>query len=768
MTVALAVPPTLPTSLVEPTKPSRSAKSSKRSKPTKEIDYSGLELFKQGTMSLIRFAFWLKEQHQELRSSQFKTLLQAAGILTREATKFRKVAQNAEGFSPEDLAWLGTMMFTLTPPKFKELWVALKEEGRLTQDVVDAKKKELFPRKKASSTKDHTSLWKRSPDGVNRVLQIPPVHDQELGVRFHSFIDEHQVNHEQAIKKLLDNYAAPQQAPSSLSIAQSTLGVEANASGRTTLNADEPEAILVESDIPAAEIFVPPVSVQEQPADAPSFALSPVEDEQTRAQAELAAYMEEQSNATAPEPKNIVYYSTLNSANTEVESIVTNQQEILSPAPSVAPLVAEDTNQQLNIDTNSVTNTPDLPTLQTENPLYVVNGTNDCWEGEVVTIQKTSNSHYQVSRVNGIEWNNINPKHLTPISQDQAQILMNEPALAQRVFDEFGLAVGDTVEFVASEAVEENSVSLLRQQKLSGKISRLTLLGAFIDEGVPGQSWFPYDRLKKVSLKTDTASFTLERQEQLKQERNQKELIATAKIIKQCDREIVLAKEHLRNQPLDDRQYAHTIHKIDINTTRRSQQLERITNFAQSNDIWLDLEALKENRLVLELGGEDAITDYLPLPWVQSEPTEPVSEPNPEPEDTSLYESLRHAQNWEQITQLTGRNPKVLALAVSNWSPQEKQKLIDYAVLYLESHPNVIFDHELDWLPLASVQKVYSAITFRVSDNSEGIGKSKWIEGCRFVNIEDYGKVDEVWRFLTVDNQEIYAVGRKDIKVEVF
>ncbi|MBW4628252.1 MAG: hypothetical protein KME49_22750 [Brasilonema octagenarum HA4186-MV1] len=721
------------------------------------------------SLYLAQFAFWLNEEYQALLPNQFKTLLQAGGILTREATKLRKLAQNTKGFSPEDLAELGPMMLSLVAPKFLELWVALADEGRLTQDVVEAKKKELYPSKKRSSTKDQSSLWRRSRDGVNRVFQIPQVHNQELGVRLHEVIDKHHGKHEQAIETLLNSYDVQQQVPSSpLSITQSTLGDKAIASGRTTLNADELAVTLVESDIPSAAIAIPAVQVEKQALTASSPALSPIEDEQTRAQAELEAYMEEQSNAIALEPKNIVYSSTVNSANTEVESIVTNYQENPSPAPSVEPSVVADTNQQPNTDTISVTNIPDLPTLQTENPLYVVIGTNDCWDGVVVTIQQTSDSHYQVSRVNGIEWNNINPKHLTPISQDQAQILMNEPALAQRVFDEFGLAVGDTVEFVTSEAVEENSVSLLRQQKLSGKISRLTLLGAFIDEGVPGQSWFPYDRLKKVSLKTDTASFTLERQEQLKQERNQKELIATAKIIKQCDREIVLAKEHLRNQPLDDRQYAHTIHKIDINTTRRSQQLERITNFAHSNDIWLDLEALKENRLVLEPGGEDAIADYLPLPWVQSEPTEPVSEPNPEPEDTSLYESLRQAQNWEQITQLTGRNALVLALAVSNWSPQEKQKLIDYAVLYLESHPNAIFDHELDWLPLASVQKVYSAITFRVRDNSEGIGKSKWIEGCRFVDIEDYGKVDEIWRFLTVDNQQIYAVGRKDIEVEIF
>lgn len=758
MTATLTVPPTPPASLAEPSKSSRSTKSSKRSKPTKEIDYSGLEYFKQASMFLALFAFWIKEQHQELRPSQFKTLLQAGGILPREATKFRKLAQNAEGFMPEDLAWLGTMMFSLTAPRYKEFWEALKDEGRLTQDIVDAKKKESFPRKKASSTKDHSSLWRRSRDGVNRVLQIPPVHDQEIGVRFHRIIDEYQVNHEQAIKALLDSHDAQQQVSSPIS--ESTLEVETVA--------DEPEKILPKSDISAAETVVASVLVEEQTADAPSPALSTIEDEQTRAQAELSAYMEAQSNAIAPEPQNIVSSSSVDSNNTEVEAIVNKQGESLNTAPAIEPSVEEDNKLQPSIDDTSALNTSPLPCTQTEKPLYKIVGTGDRTEGEVVTIDQAGELYHLVSSNKGSDWTNVKSQFLTPISHKEAQILMDEATLAQRVLSEFGLAVGDLVEFSVSEAVQVDSRSQLIQTTLQGKVSRITQLGAFIDEGVPGQSWFAFNRLKKVPSKDNTSSFIHKRQEQLAHERRLKEIIETAKIIKNCSREIERFAQLTRHNPLNDRDYEHAIHNIDINTNRRSQQLERIINFAQSNNIWLDQEALKDNRLILEPNGEDAIADYLPLPWVQSEPTEPVSEPNPEPEDTSLYESLRQAENWEQITQLTGRNPKVLALAVSNWSPQEKQKLINYAVLYLESHPNAISEHELDWLPLASVQKVYSAITFRVRDNSEGIGKSKWIEGCRFVDIEDYGKVDEIWTFLTVDNQEIYAVGREDIEVEIF
>ncbi|MEC4817856.1 MAG: hypothetical protein SAK29_31985 [Scytonema sp. PMC 1069.18] len=149
----------------------------------------GFEFFESASVDDVKFAFWLKKQKELLKPKQFKELLQERGILRPEANKFLKLAENAKDFDPEDLAGLGPMMFSLTAPKYKPLWEALQDIGPLTQEVVNTRKKELFPTKKASKS-DPPSIWRQKPGGGERYCQIPPIHDQDIGVKLQGMMDE--------------------------------------------------------------------------------------------------------------------------------------------------------------------------------------------------------------------------------------------------------------------------------------------------------------------------------------------------------------------------------------------------------------------------------------------------------------------------------------------------------------------------------------------------------------------------------------------------
>ena len=166
---------------------------------------TGFTLFEQASVANAKFAFWLKEQQKSMKPKAFRELLQGQGMLRREANKFIKLAENAQHFDSEDLAGLGPMMFSLTAPRYKTLWQAMQDEGTLTQDVVDALKKELYPAKKASKS-DTASIWREPPGGGTRYCQLPPIHDQETGVKLEQIITSLNVTPQETVKIIVACY----------------------------------------------------------------------------------------------------------------------------------------------------------------------------------------------------------------------------------------------------------------------------------------------------------------------------------------------------------------------------------------------------------------------------------------------------------------------------------------------------------------------------------------------------------------------------------
>ena len=209
--------------------------------------------------------------------------------------------------------------------------------------------------------------------------------------------------------------------------------------------------------------------------------------------------------------------------------------------------------------------------------LYKVVGTGDQWSGEVVKIDKLGVIYHQISLLDGsTEWTNIKHKCLTPISSIEAAILQDRTKLAHTVLGEFGFSVGDAVDWIVQDG-----------HSLKGTISKLTKLGAFVDEGCPGHTWVEYERLNKIPVEEQKAAVLVDRQEQLARERAKEEITKTAKLIKQSNREIALSEEYLRQQSRYGDDLTRAQDKIATNVNRRFQQIARVIDYAQLNGIWL-------------------------------------------------------------------------------------------------------------------------------------------------------------------------------------
>ena len=307
--------------------------------------------------------------------------------------------------------------------------------------------------------------------------------------------------------------------------------------------------------------------------------------------------------------------------------------------------------------------------------IYRVVGTGDRWEAEVVKIDERGDVNHRISPLNGgPEWTHINPQYLVAVSSEEAA-MQNEAVLAEK----FGFSAGEVVEWRADDFT------------LKGKITRLTQLGAFIDEGYPGLAWIEYKYLKKVeSIETncigdkstiDTSQTTkdssvvlVKRQEEFVRNRVREEILATAKIIKQCSEEIILTEEYIRQKPRSGDDLARANTTIATNTNRRFQQMTRLTEYAHQNSIWLDVQALEENRLVFEsdspdmsADGDDCVhvSEYLSVvkneqptePQTELQKTEPIVELLPPINYAELSESLKKARRWK-------RSPLLLVAAL--------------------------------------------------------------------------------------------------------
>ncbi|MDF5729247.1 MAG: hypothetical protein PUP92_14800, partial [Rhizonema sp. PD38] len=179
------------------------------------------------------------------------------------------------------------------------------------------------------------------------------------------------------------------------------------------------------------------------------------------------------SENTTPTEANTVGLSNLHFLACSLVSFGNGETEVDSP--SKRPLTSEAS-----------------PTPQ--QTLYLVGKTKNDWEGEVVQLITAGPVYHHVSRLESEEWTLVLHAYLQEISFEEA--VAAQATLSEEIFADYGLRLGDTVQWKIENVT------------LTGTISRLTKLGAFIDEGQPGLAWIEYHRIQKVqsvaSLNSET------------------------------------------------------------------------------------------------------------------------------------------------------------------------------------------------------------------------------------------------------------------------
>ncbi len=168
---------------------------------------TGFGLYEAANVNNILFGRWLKQQEESLSKKGFRELLKGYGMLRREATKLIKVAKATASYEASDLAKLGTMVFSLAEPKYQALWDEMQDHCDLTQEIVSALKKEMFPSKKRGKN-EPVSVWRQPPGGGTLYCQIPPIHDQETGVKLERIVLKEGVTPQHIVTEALECYQA--------------------------------------------------------------------------------------------------------------------------------------------------------------------------------------------------------------------------------------------------------------------------------------------------------------------------------------------------------------------------------------------------------------------------------------------------------------------------------------------------------------------------------------------------------------------------------
>ena len=138
------------------------------------------------------------------------------------------------------------------------------------------------------------------------------------------------------------------------------------------------------------------------------------------------------------------------------------------------------------------------------------------------------------------------------------------------------------------------------------------------------------------------------------------------------------------------------------------------------------------------------------------------------PDNAELSESMKKAQNWETITELVNTDASILTNAVNNWSPDQKEILINHVVTYLEKNKRAIFCRELDWMPIQFLKEVFFKLSFKVHDICEGLA-APWHDSCKFVDVTNFGNDDdEAWKFVNASETQIKVWSRDDFEVLAF
>ncbi|MUG93768.1 hypothetical protein F7734_15620 [Scytonema sp. UIC 10036] len=175
------------------------------------VECEGFEYSELAGFAELKYAFFLLERKESLSAKEYRALLGEHGKEKKEADKLIKLAKLAKthGFSAEDLAELGTMMFSLTTPSNALVWEAMKNVEELTQVTLSALQKEVRQTAKASKpASDPRSILKREKGGGKRYGQLAKIHDQELIANLERIFVEDGVSQTQFLREAVSQYQA--------------------------------------------------------------------------------------------------------------------------------------------------------------------------------------------------------------------------------------------------------------------------------------------------------------------------------------------------------------------------------------------------------------------------------------------------------------------------------------------------------------------------------------------------------------------------------
>lgn len=182
---------------------------------------------------------------------------------------------------------------------------------------------------------------------------------------------------------------------------------------------------------------------------------------------------------------------------------------------------------------------------------------------------------------------------------------------------------------------------------------------------------------------------------------------------------------------------------------------------AKRNGIWFNSDEMQENqRLILVPGGEDLIKDVANT----ARPKHKASKTSfleafysGVPDEPSLEQRLKDADDWYEIASLVRCSNKTLTKAMELWTIEERELLITKLATYLEnSFTCAIHEKEVSWLHHVALAKALIRLEFEINQ-----------QVCKFHKFIDYGTVDELWSFRT-EKGETIAVTRKEVKVFKF
>jgi hypothetical protein len=370
------------------------------------VNCEGIELLKLASISLVKLAFYLKEQAEELgtKTNKYKSLLKELGMPAAEANKFVKLGRHAQAFKPEELSNLGIMMFSLVAPKFDLLWKTMQDKGALTQNELSSLKKELYPTKKVSKSDNPPSIWRQPSGGGNRYCQIPPIHDQETGVKIQQVIDKEGITAQEATKKAFLCYEEAQ---------AKKLASPSVSEGITNSIFSDEQIDTRAKAIPTASttLLLSPVETEKNlEIKALDTALKP------EASPEILATSASESNQAAavslPSPTLSVAAAEL---TTDEEAIASTASDI-----SVSPDVPKENTGESQLETPATEQViaPGQPIAQPETPSVAsTERYKQGWNPGDEAIANTTNSHF-------VEWCEKQPVIIKKVSGDVGTIQM--------------------------------------------------------------------------------------------------------------------------------------------------------------------------------------------------------------------------------------------------------------------------------------------------------------------------------------------------------